>query len=250
MNPEPRQRIETEVADFAEVLLPPDGTEPPVIVGGHAVNLWAIYFLSKGFVEMAKYLPFTSKDLDLVGTWELLERLHQRFKGKLSRSEPRSPVLGRIVVPSPSGNDLIIEVLHTVKGLDFKELGRTIDLQTDEVFGRVLMPHLVLKAKIENAATIDQADRNDVKHVGMMILGVRAFVSELAVQVADEDFNGRTLVNFLGEIWEIVTSSQAGVATQMWGFDFTNIWPRRELEATGNDKVSGWLEHRLPENPA
>lgn len=42
MNPEPRQRIETEVADFAEVLLPPDGTEPPVIVGGHAVNLWAI----------------------------------------------------------------------------------------------------------------------------------------------------------------------------------------------------------------
>jgi hypothetical protein len=154
------------------------------------------------------------------------------------------------VVPSPSGNDLIIEVLHTVKGLDFKELGRTIDLQTDEVFGRVLMPHLVLKAKIENAATIDQADRNDVKHVGMMILGVRAFVSELAVQVADEDFSGRTLVNFLGEIWEIVTSSQAGVATQMWGFDFTDIWPRRELEATGNDKVSGWIEHRLPENPA
>lgn len=112
------------------------------------------------------------------------------------------------------------------------------------------MPHLVLKAKIENVATIDQADRNDVKHVGMMILGVRAFVSELAVQVADEDFSGRTLVNFLGEIWEIVTSSQAGVATQMWGFDFTEVWPRRELEATGNDKVSRWLEHRLPENPA
>lgn len=250
MNPEPSLRIETEVADFAEVLLPSDGSEPPVIVGGHAVNLWAIYFLSKGFVDLAKYLPFTSKDLDLVGSWDLLDRLHRRLKGKLSRSEPRSPVLGRLVVPSPSGHDLIIEVLHAVKGLDFKELERTIDLQTDEVFGRVLMPHLVLKAKIENAVTIDQSGRNDVKHVGMMIRGVRAFITELAIQVADGDFSGRTLINFLGEIWEIVTSSQAGVATQMWGFDFTDVWPRTELESTGNDKVSRWLQHRLPQGPA
>ena len=109
----------------------------------------AIYFLSKGVGELSKYLPFTSKNLDLVGTWDLLERLHGRLKGQLSRSESRSPVLGRLLVPSPSGDELIIEVLHTVKGLNFKELGRTIDLQADDVFGRVLMPHLVLKAKIE-----------------------------------------------------------------------------------------------------
>lgn len=221
-----------------------------VVVGGHAVNLWAVYFLSKGFGEMAKYLPFTSKDLDLVGTWELLDRLHGRLKGKLSRSEPRGPVLGRLVVSAPSGQDLIIEVLHAVKGLDFKELARTIDLQTDEVFGRVLMPHLVLKAKIENAVTIDQAGRNDVKHLGMMILAVRAFITELAVQVAAGHFSGRTLINFLGEIWEIVTSSQAEAATQMWGFDFTEVWPRNELESAGNDKISRWLQHRFPQSPA
>ena len=145
---------------------------------------------------------------------------------------------------------MIIEVLHAVKGLDFKELGRTIDLQTDDVFGRVLLPHLVLKAKIENAVSIDQAERNDVKHVGMMILGVRAFITELAVQVAEGDFSGRTLVNFLGEVWEIVTSAQASAATQMWGFDFNEVWPRHELESIGNEKVSRWLQHRFPENPA
>jgi hypothetical protein len=39
MNPEPSPRIETEVADFAEVLWPSDGSEPPVIVGGHAVMM-------------------------------------------------------------------------------------------------------------------------------------------------------------------------------------------------------------------
>lgn len=246
MNPEPKPRPETQVADFAEILLPTDGSEPPVIVGGHAVNLWAVYFLSRGVGELSQYLPFTSKDLDLVGTWDLLECLHERLKGKLSRSEPRSPVLGRLVVSSPSGEELTIEVLHTVNGLDFKELGRTIDLQADDVFGRVLMPHLVLKAKIENAVTIDQTGRNDVKHVGMMILGVRAFITELAAQVAEGEFNARTLVNFLGEIWEIVTSSKAISATRMWDFDFTKVWPVAELASTGSAKISRWLQHRFP----
>lgn len=249
MNPESKPRTETHVADFADILLPPDGSDPPVIVGGHAVNLWATYFLSKGVDELAEYLPFLSKDLDLVGAKDLLDRLHARLKGKLSRSEPRSPVLGRLVISSPSGEDLIVEVLHTVKGLDFKELRRTIDLEAEEVFGRVLMPHLVLKAKIENSVSIDQTDRNDVKHVGMMILSVRAFVGDLATQVATGEFSGRTLVNFLGEIWEIVTSPQAETSSRLWGFDFGNIWPLAELEAVGNVKITNWLQHRFPSNP-
>jgi hypothetical protein len=152
------------------------------------------------------------------------------------------------VVPSPSGEDLTIEVLQTVKGLDIKELARTVDLQADEVFGRVLMPHLVLKAKIENAVTIDQSGRNDVKHVAMMILVVRAFISELAGQVAEGDFSGRTLVNFLGEIWEIVAGTQTEAATRMWDLDFSLVWPCAELESTGNDKISRWLEHRFQDS--
>lgn len=249
MSPAPNPREETRIGDFAEILQPQDGSEPPVIVGGHAVNLWASYFLSKGVAGLAEYLPFTSKDLDLVGTKDLLDRLHARWKGRLSRSEPRSPVWGRLLISSPSGKDLTVEILHTVKGLDFKELGRTIDLEAEEVFGRVLMPHLVLKAKIENAVSIDQTDRNDVKHVGMMILSVRAFVGDLATQVASGEFSGRTLVNFLGEIWEIVASPQAENSSRMWGFEFRNIWPLAELEAAGNAKITNWLQHRFPSNP-
>jgi hypothetical protein len=110
------------------------------------------------------------------------------------------------------------------------------------------MPHLVLKAKIENAVSIDQAGRNDVKHVGMMIVGVCAFIAELAVQVAEGDFRSRTLINFLGEIWEVVTSPQAATARQMWGFDFAEVWPRATLESTGDEKVSRWLQHRFPQS--
>ena len=160
MTPEPRPRVASHVVDYGDILLPTDGSEPPVIVGGHAVNLWSMYFLATGVAGLEHFLPFTSKDLDLVGTMDLLNRLHLRLKGKLTRSEPRSPVLGRLVIPSPNGDDLTVEVLHTVKGLNFKELERTIDLQTGGVFGRVLIPQLVLKAKIENAVSIDQSERN------------------------------------------------------------------------------------------
>jgi hypothetical protein len=58
---------ETSVTEFAEIVAPKDGSEAPVVVGGHAVNLWSEYYLSKGVGKLATYMPFTSKDLDLVG---------------------------------------------------------------------------------------------------------------------------------------------------------------------------------------
>jgi len=250
MTPESHPRVESHLADYADILLPPDGSEPPVIVAGHAVNLWSMYFLDKGVAALSQFQPFTSKDLDLVGTMGLLERLHQRLKGKLSRSEPRSPVLGRLVIPSPKGQNLTIDVLHMVNGLNCKELGRTIDLKTGDVFGRVLMPHLVLKAKIDNSVSIDQTDRSDVKHVGMMILCVRAFIGDLADQVARGEISPRTLVNLLGEVWEIVTDQNARASSQKWNFDFMQIWPFQQLIDSGDDKIARWLEHRFPENPA
>ena len=96
MTAEPQSHAQTEVGDFADVLMPTDGSEPPVVVGGHAANLWGLHYLAKGVTELARFLPFTSKDLDLVGTTELLERLHRVKKGRLTLSPPRSPVLGRL----------------------------------------------------------------------------------------------------------------------------------------------------------
>ena len=68
MRSEPHSISDTDIGDFAEILLPESGNELPVIIGGHAVGLWARYFLSKGIAALAEFLPFRSKDLDLVGT--------------------------------------------------------------------------------------------------------------------------------------------------------------------------------------
>lgn len=107
------------------VLMPTDGSEPPVVVGGHAASLWSLYFLSKGISELARYLPFTSKDLDLVGTMDLLERLQREMKGMLVMSPPRSPVLGRLEVLREDGGILRIEVW----GFDFSAVWPTDELK-------------------------------------------------------------------------------------------------------------------------
>ncbi len=244
--PEQGGAPETTVADFADFVRPREGEDPPIIVGGHAVNLWSEYFLARDIKELLSYLPFTSKDLDLVGSLGLLDRLHATHKGKLSRSEPRSPVLGRIDIERKGGGFLRVEVLHAVKGLDSKDLGRTMEVGVGQVVARVLMPHLILKAKIENTASIAQEGRNDVKHVHMMILCVRAFIREFAGYVGEGRASSRALINVLEETFAISTSRQAIKASELWSFDLSALWPVDRLKCLENEKISRWLEHRLP----
>jgi hypothetical protein len=154
-------------------------------------------------------------------------------------------VFGRLEIPRKAGGVLKIEVLHTVLGLDAKDLARTIDLQAGEILGRVPLPQLVLKAKIANAALIKQEGRQDEKHVRMMVICVAAFIRELLENFRAGALGERPVVNLLEEIREIVTSPNAEKASQLWGFDFSEVWPMAELRGTGDGKIARWLEHRL-----
>lgn len=246
MSPGQETPLDSELEDFAEILRTEDSNGVPVIVGGHAAGLWSRYFMAGGVTELAKYLPFRSKDLDVVGSNSLLEALHHRFKGRLTRSEPRSPVFGRLDIPQPGGGFLRVEVLHTVLGLDAKDLARTVNIEIDGMTGRIPLPHLILKAKLANAALIDQEGRQDVKHAKMMLLCVRAFIVELSGKCGSGLLGERALVNLLGEIWDIVGSPEAMKAAGLWQLDLPAVWPLAELRMSGSNRVSRWLQHRFP----
>ena len=63
----------TEFLDFASLLSAPIKGELPLLVGGHAVNVWAWFYRNRIGKVLDDWLPLTSKDLDLVGTVALLE---------------------------------------------------------------------------------------------------------------------------------------------------------------------------------
>ena len=130
----------------------------PLIVGGHAVNLWALSYLDRIGNDLAAFQPFTSKDLDLFGTRELLDKLHEKFGGEKKLSEPRTPVIGSISV-TLHGKPRTIEVLHSICGLGGTDFEDSISLLIGSLRALVLSPQKLLKAKISNVATLDQTNR-------------------------------------------------------------------------------------------
>lgn len=247
MKPKPPSPTESEISDFAEVLAL--GEEPPIVVGGHAVGIWARYFLERGLEELTEFLPFRSKDLDLIGNLSLLTDLHSQFRGVMTRSEPRSPVIGRLDLPDGANGILRVEVLHTVLGLSPADLRRTVDLRAGDVVARVPLVQLVLKAKIANAALIGQEGRQDVKHVRMLVPCVRAFMKELMQDLGADGVTERMLINFLEETRLIVGSDHAKKVEKLWEVDLTQVWPVAELNASNAPKLKRWLQHRFPSNP-
>jgi hypothetical protein len=71
-----------------------------VIVGGHAVNLWASFYADRGDPVLAGFAPFTSKDADIFLKDRDLALAVAAKAGWTFRAnpEPRSPVLGAIIL--------------------------------------------------------------------------------------------------------------------------------------------------------
>ena len=68
-------RPRTGLEPFQAVLAQRDAEgQPFIIVGGQAANFWAAYYLPRE-PRLEAHFPFTSKDLDLIGTKTDAERV-------------------------------------------------------------------------------------------------------------------------------------------------------------------------------
>lgn len=240
----------TEIRDFGSMLNTPIEGELPLLVGGHAVNLWAWFFRERIGEALNQWLPLTSKDLDLVGTIALLDELKRRFGGEYRLSGPRSPVVGQLVVRL-GGKDLKIDVLKDVFGLGPEELkiqAPVIEVEDrDETFSaRVIPPVILLQAKIANAARLDQTGRNDIRHVRLMLHVIRAYLSELIEATESGLIDSRIAIIQLELARTVIASRDALKCSASHGIGFTGIWPRELLNAAQDSRLRNFVMHRLP----
>jgi hypothetical protein len=175
-----------EVAAFDSVLL----AEPrPLLVGGQAVNLWAQVFLGER-PELGALRPFLSRDCDVVGDVAMLQGLAGtgQWKVTFSRKGQASPGVGFLSGKDECGNDLVIEVLHTVRGLGPKDLEQEAVVDIEGKRYRTLSPVLLLKAKLANYLELPQReagiDRNDLKHLRILVPCVAGYRVEQEVPQA------------------------------------------------------------------
>ncbi|RYD18016.1 MAG: hypothetical protein EOP88_24100 [Verrucomicrobiaceae bacterium] len=241
---------QTEIREFGEILSSAIDGHLPLLVGGHAVNLWA-HLLIRGHLatelEKRDLLPLTSKDLDLYGDIRLLTELSRRFGGTVVLSTERSMMVGRLEVEL-AGIMRKIEVLRDVRGITTKELENSwMPVEFDNHLIRVPLPPVLLKAKLANAAHIDQTDRNDVRHVKIMILVVREYLMKIVLGIEAKEIDPpRVGVIALESTLEIVSSYDAGRCHKLHGIDFTEIWPREVLVAAQSPPIANFVKHRLP----
>ena len=240
----------TEVHDFREILSSATDGELPLLVGGHAVNLWALIYRERIGPEISRWLPLTSKDLDLFGTVELLESIKSRFGGSFRLSGPRSPVVGQLVV-NLAGVDRQIDVLREVYGIRRQELGKEsaslmIELAGESLAVRVLPVIPLFRAKVANLAALDQANRNDLKHVNLMLLVVREYLAELVRAAESGALDSRGAIVPMEQTREIVLSPEALKCAASHGLDFTGIWPRDLLASATDQRLRNFATHRLP----
>lgn len=242
------ESAQSSVHDFGKILSHRVDGKLPLVVGGQAVNLWATIYRSALACQLTPdLLPLTSKDLDLAGSLDLLEELQRVHGGtKILARDVRSPVVGQLLLQLNGGRRRI-EVLRSVYGLDTKDLDeRWLEVAFDGHRSRVPTPLALLQAKLAGAAHLAQDGRNDVKHVRIMLLVVREFLSQLLRLSETGDINPRDAVNALEEARKIVRSSDALKCATCYQLDLNRIWPYGILEETKDAKIRNFATHRLP----
>ncbi len=240
----------TEVRDFKDVLSTPVDGELPLVVGGHAVHLWALAFEDRLGDALTRWVPLTSKDLDLYGTQALLAGLKKQFGGDYRLSGPRGPVIGQLVVKL-GGVDRKIDVLRDVVGLGRKELSAdAVELEFEAdgqwLTCRVLPLLTLFQAKVANLAKLDQTGRNDRKHVSILLLVVREYLAELIRAAESGELEPRGATVPLEQALKIVNSADGVKCAAVHGIGFDAIWPRDGLAETTKAPLQNFRKHRLP----
>ena len=153
----------------------------PTVVGGQAVNLWAIVYLTP---EVAR-ADLVSKDLDIVVTPDSFAQLKNVPGWVFQKKDLRNWMdsrLGALRGTSPDGRPLLVEILHSVHGLVESDLEASAYVEFEGAVFRVLDPIAVLKAKAMNVRDIDQdgpSPRQDRLHLHLIARCVPEFLRDV-----------------------------------------------------------------------
>lgn len=145
----------------------------PTIVGGQAINLWAITFLEAGDPPLST--KYASGDLDVLSGPKILDFLRSLAPAWQVDKVPFWAFGdGREAIARGLAADnrkLLVEVIKNVHGLDAQDLKGVEEVDYAGVTYRVLDPIGLLKSKAANVRDFDQVGpppRHDLTHLQLI----------------------------------------------------------------------------------
>jgi hypothetical protein len=154
------------------------------VVGGQAVNLWTISYLKPGGPDL-RATDYGSKDLDILAEKKVVDYLKTVpgwvFKPNDTRNWTDSRQ-GFLHGTSEDGRKLLVEVLHSVHGLDKEDLAHVETIEHRGNQYHLLDPIVMLKAKAANVRDLKQdgePPRHDRQHLKLIARCVPLYLADV-----------------------------------------------------------------------
>ncbi|MET0262310.1 MAG: hypothetical protein ABW223_05390 [Rariglobus sp.] len=240
--PHPSDSLPRPPGDFADALATP---EPVLLVGGQAINLWALYYENR----TRNLAPFVSRDVDILGDRQTLTELAKVVgaKPQFFPLKPPTNEIGVVIAHDGTGQPLLVEVLRTVHGVTNEELHAsafTMAIGANQVRVQVPEPIALLKAKIANVSDIAQNGRQDGRHVVILVQLMPAFLTDLISATTQGRITERDLVDRLESLLATITCAKGRKVLTSLRLEPKHLF--QELNVGSLSKVSAFLEKRLP----
>ena len=240
MPPLPSDAVPRPPEDFARLLAT---KETLLLVGGQAVNLWALYYHS----QTAELAPFVSRDVEVLGDRETLTALGRvtGAKPQFFSVKPPTHAVGVLIAKDSQGLPLLIEVLRDVRGVSNEELREPVyTVALGDVQVQVPSPIAILPAKIANVADLAQSGRQDARHVLILARLLPAYLRDLQRAALAGEMPERRLIDYLERLLGVVTLAKAKKVLKSLKID-----PAGFFAGLGDQRLpkqAAFLEKRLP----
>jgi hypothetical protein len=220
--------------------------DPFLLIGGQAVNVWARQYLTAE-PDLAEFMPFTSTDIDFKGSKADAIDIAKQL-GRLAKFPPKvqmTALAGTIPVrigERPSN----IEVVRNVPGVNDDVVEKTA--MTFEFEGktiRVINPIALVSAKLNLATTVSQENRQDIRHLKIMILCARGFLREVLRTIEEQVIAPGGWLGAVNTLHKLETSRAGKRVAKDHGVNWSYL-PTPEISAARNPKIVSFREIQLP----
>lgn len=222
----------------------------PTIVGGQAVNLWAITFLEPNDVVLST--KYASEDLDVLSSPKVLAYLKSLEPNwRVDRIPFWAFGDGRDAIArsfTPDNRRLLVEVIKSVHGLDEDELNSVEELDYGGVAYRVLDPIVLLKAKAANVRDLDQSgppERHDRAHLQLIARCWPLYLSHIHKIALDDPAKQNTAARIFSRAFAVLQHHPTARTLSAEGIDRFALMPPIGAESPV-EKIRNAYRWQLP----
>lgn len=220
--------------------------KPYLLIGGQAVNFWAERYL-RDDPNLEGLQPFTSEDIDFKGNRTDVELIAKQLNLRPVFPDPREMTSLAGAIPFRIGGlGSNIEVVRRIPGAPPSAERAAIEVEWNGKQLRLLDPVSLFASKLKLFATVSQTDRQDARHLRILVRCVRCFLDDLLDEVHHGAFQSRHWLNIVGYYLKITSTKAAERTASDLGLSWQDALPWEAITASKDPKIVRFLANAGP----